>query len=197
MNEFEAAKDYYNGQVDLKAAFTGTCPGDIPLLEELGINLHSVKVECTLPFKIFSTSLESLEIASDIAGSIIMIFLFAISLLLQGKLHFGYVYLVSIMASFFIFLLLNFMSISEIKYLTCCNIIGYSLSPVVIFSFLNILLRFTALPVSIMLGALMATWSAYTASKVFCYQLKFSDKQLVVFYPLFMIYSCFILMAVF
>jgi protein YIPF5/7 len=197
MSEFMEERDSYTGRVDLKAAFTGTRTGDPPLLNELGIDLELIKSECLVPFKIFQKDFTAGKQSNDLTGSIIILCIFTFSLVLQCKIHFGYIYLVSLVSSFTIFALLNLMSNKTIGYLSCCNIMGYSFSPVVGFSFLNLVSRWLGVKVRLVLGILAGAWSAFSASKVYCSHLEFVNKQAIVIYPLFLTYCCFVMMVIF
>lgn len=197
MNELADAKDSYTGLMDIKSAFIGSIPGDAPLLEELGIDMNSIKLECLLPIKAFQKNQILQKASDDLTGPLIILFAFTFTLVLQGKIHFGYIYLISLMSSFVIFSLLNLMSNKAIGYLMICNVMGYSMTPVVTFSFVNIVSKWLGLNIRILLGAIGAFWSAFTASKMFCIHLEFVDRQAIVLYPLFLAYCCFVMMILF
>lgn len=197
MGELEEERDSYTGRIDLRSAFTGTMPNDAPLLKELGIDIDMIKFECLVPFKIFQKEFVSGKQSNDLTGPIVILSIFTFSLVLQCKIHFGYIYLISLMSSFTIFALLNLMSNRHIGYLSCCNIMGYSLTPVVGFSFINLVSRWLNLKLRLFLGIVTGTWSAFSASKVYCSHLEFIDRQAIVMYPLFLAYCCFVMMIIF
>lgn len=200
MNGFEDSREVYTDQANLRAAFSGSLPNDPPLLHELGIDLRLIKAESLLPFRVLSPSSFSAASAggtSDLTGPILFLALFTALLILHGKLHFGYIYLLSLCSCFSIYLLLNLVSVRETSALVVCSVLGYSLGPVILYALLNIGLRWTGLFVRVALGLSTAVWSAYTASIVFCKHLELHSKQFIVGYPLLLTYMCFILMILF
>lgn len=197
MNSFDVARDGYTGKVDIKAAMAGSIPGDRPLTEELGIDLHAIKTESLLPVKVLQNSEDIARVSTDLTGPILILIMLTFTLVVQGKLHFGYIYLISLSSSFLIYVLLNLLNPKPVSFMLCCNIMGYSLTPVVVFSIVNILLVWTGTGVRVFIGIFMSLWSAYTASAVFCRHLETSDKLVVVGYPLFLAYACFVIMIIF
>lgn len=183
--------------MNLKDALSGSIPGDPPLLEELSINLHSIKTECLLPLKTLTRHPIEISVSSDVTGPLLILVLFSFLLVLQGKLHFGYIYLISLSSSFFLFLFLNLLTQQGVTYAVCCNVMGYSMTPVVAFSLLNFLLSWTGPLVRFTIGTVMSVWSAYTAGQVMCIHLGLSERTLVVGYPLFLAYMCYTMMVLF
>lgn len=197
MNSLEDAKDEYMGKMDIRAAMTGSIPGDRPLAEELGIDLQAIKTESLLPIKVLQNTENMARASTDLTGPILILVMLTSTLVIQGKLHFGYIYLISLSSSFLVYLLLNLLSQRTISFILCCNIMGYSLAPVVGFSIANIFLVWIRVSLRAFIGAIIGFWCAYTASVVFCKHMEISDKLLVVGYPLFLAYACFIMMVVF
>ncbi|KAM0679574.1 hypothetical protein GINT2_002203 [Glugoides intestinalis] len=197
MDSYSNAKESYNNTIDIKGALTGFLPGDRTLLEELSIDLLAIKEESLLPFKILQKHYEEVKTSSDLTGPIILLLTFTFSLVFQGKIHFGYIYLISLTSSFLIYILINLLSVRKTSYLTCCSTIGYSMTPVVAFSFANIVLSRISTTFSVIIGVCMCLWSAYTAALVFSIQLQFAEKTLVILYPLFLAYMCFMMMTLF
>jgi len=186
----------YMGKIDIKGAFTGSSPGDRPLLEELSIDLNAIKSECLLPLKVLRTPGE-VQVSSDIAGPVIVLVMFTLSLVLQGKLHFGYIYLISLTSTVLVFGLLNLLTHTGVSYAVCCNAMGYSMTPVVAFSFLNTVLAWAGRAVRASVCGGMCLWSAYVASRVLCQHLGAVEKTGVVSYPLFLAYISFGMMVIF
>lgn len=197
MNSFDDSKEGYTGVMDIRAAMTGSIPGDRPLMEELGIDLHTIKTESLLPVKVLQNAENIARASTDLTGPILILIMLTFTLVVQGKLHFGYIYLISLSSSFLICLLLNLLTPKSISFMLCCNIMGYSLAPVVAFSVVNILLVWTGMSIRLFIGIVMGAWSAYTASVMFCKHLETHDKLVVVGYPLFLAYACFIIMIIF
>lgn len=198
MNDFgDELKEQYTGKIDIKGALTGSFPGEKTLLEELSIDLTTIKTESLLPLKVLKQNTTEVNVSSDVTGPIIVLVVFTLSLVLQGKLHFGYIYLISLTSSFLIFVLLNLLTPKGVSYSTCCNIIGYSMTPVVAFSLGNMLLIWTGSFIRSVLGVGVSVWSAYTASKVVCTHLSLAEKTVVVGYPFFLAYMCYMMMVLF
>lgn len=66
--------------------------GEPPLLEELGVNFGHMKMKTLAVLNPFGRIDQHIMDDSDIAGPILFFFVFGTSLLLSGKLHFGYIY---------------------------------------------------------------------------------------------------------
>ncbi|KRH92455.1 hypothetical protein M153_5908000453 [Pseudoloma neurophilia] len=99
--------------LDFKAAFLGYEEGDLPLLEELGINFKVIKQQImsiyflrkTMKIDNFSNYSSQLYendtvnqnvIENDLTGPLIFLIVLCLALLLQGKVLFGCVYFLSI-----------------------------------------------------------------------------------------------------
>lgn len=187
----------YSGKLEFRNAMVGSLPGDKPLAEELGIDLNTIKSESLLPIRVLQNYGNVASASTDLTGPIVILCVFAFSLVLQGKFHLSYIYLISISSSSFIFALLNLLTQKSIKFMICCNVMGYSLTPIAAFSLSNLLLLWLNLGFRIVLGLFISAWSAFTASSAFCNHLATKDKIIVMGYPLFLVYSCFIMMVLF
>ncbi|ELA41063.1 uncharacterized protein VICG_01856 [Vittaforma corneae ATCC 50505] len=198
MDDFEdELKEQYTGRIDIKGALSGSFPGEKSLLEELSIDLNMIKTESLLPLKVLKHNTTEVNVSSDVTGPIIILVVFTLSLVIQGKLHFGYIYLISLTSSFLMFILLNLLTSKGVDYSICCNIMGYSMTPIVAFSLGSMVLVWTGMFIKSILGIGMSAWSAYTASKVVCTHLSLVEKMVVVGYPLFLAYMCFMMMVLF
>jgi hypothetical protein len=191
-SEHSKTEDFYTGEISIKKALFKGLPEDPPFLEALGIDLEAIKKESLLPIKVLTNPSEIITSTSDLTGPITILIIFTFSLLLQGKVHFEYIYLISLSSSFFIYALINLLCSSTVGFFTCCNILISSLTPVVTFSFFNLPLKFLGLYFRIAVSLVMGIWSAFTASHVFCKQIEQEDKKIVLGYPLFLSYSCFL-----
>lgn len=191
-------REPFTNRVSFRLALNGSLPNDPPLLDELGIDLSHIRGESLLPLKILKRAgLPPGGTSDDIMGPILFLSLFALLLVLHGKLHFEYIYIISIVSCLLIYFLLNLISIREISLIACCNILGYSMGPVVLYSMLSTLISPLGLLVRTAVGIAMAGWSAYTASAVLSYKLDLSSRMLIIGLPLLLSYVCFILMVMF
>lgn len=186
--------ELYVDRMFFKEAFTGGSRDDPPLLKELGIDFSLIKTESLLPIKVLSRDALPAITPSDITGPFTLVVLFTFSLILHGKIHFGYIYIVSLFSLAAVYFLLNLLSPHGVPLVLCCSILGYSFVPVLFFSFFDFTLRWFGLFLRLSLGLAMAFWSAYTATVSFCRYVMLTDKSFVVAYPVFLAYlSCIIL----
>lgn len=197
MRGLDDAHGAYVDRINFRLAMTGALPNDPPLLEELGISLPLIKTESQLPLRVFRPSTIPACSTSDLTGPVLILVLFTALLVLHGKLHFGYIYLISLTSAFFIYVLLTLIATKETSIITCCSVLGYSLGPVLLYSLMHIALRWTSIYVRVAAGLGMAFWSACTASIVFCRHLELANKTYVVGFPLLLTYVCFVLMVLF
>ena len=112
-----------------------------PLLEELGINFDHIFKKTKTILNPFTTPDFSILDDVDLAGPLVFCLLFASSLLLLGKIHFGYVYGIICLGTFGMYTLLNLMSSfnKQCSGLFVTSVLGYCLLPMVILSFLSFL----------------------------------------------------------
>lgn len=197
MGNFDDFKEIYTDSFSLKLAVTGHLPNDPPLLQELGIDLSLIKIESQLPFRVLRNNSFHKSSSTDLTGPIIFLIFFMFILMLNGKAHFGYIYLISLSASSFIYALLSLISQNGTNLTVCCSVMGYSLTPILFFAVLNLVLRWAGLYFRVFLGIGFSLWSAYTASNVLCRCYDLGSKTIILGYPLILSYICFILMILF
>lgn len=198
MSEIYDYKDVYMDQIDLKGALIGYAEGDLPLLHELGIDFNSICMESRVIFEVFNKTTKYFNCkTAGIAGPLIFSLCYSLFLMVNGKIHFGYIYFLSLVSNIFIYSLLNVLAESHINFLESFSVMGYSQIPVTVFSFFNIFLKYTPVPVQLALGVVFALWSSATASLIFVKFLEIDQLFYIVAYPLFLIYFCFVLIAIF
>ncbi|KAI4292993.1 protein YIPF5/7 [Pancytospora philotis] len=199
MNSYEAPQTGYADRFDLKNAITGALPGDAPLLYELGINLKLIRAESLLPVRVLSAKPGQPLIGDegDLTGPILTLALFTAFLILHGKIHFGYIYLMSLFSCASVYALLNLLQPMPIGAVLCSSVLGYSMGPVVVYAVAALGLRRVAPVLLGAVGVLAAAWSAYTAATVFCTHLGAKNRGAVVGIPLFLVYMSFVLMVQF
>lgn len=181
-------RDVYIDRLDIKSALTGSLPGDKPLLEELGINFQTIKTELKLllnPEKDFDHS--------DVTGPIIFTVLYSLLLFFSGKMHFGYVYFITLTSNFLLYFLVNVLKASSnsADFVFCFSVFGYSFVPIVVHAFISLIYK------SKILGALSVAWSVYIASNVFCKKLEMERMRWIVGYPIMLVYVCYLLMTIY
>ncbi|KAG9019138.1 hypothetical protein FS842_007919 [Serendipita sp. 407] len=117
----------------------GGVEGELPLLEELGINFSHIRVKSMTVLNPLQKVDEHIMDDADMAGPIIFCFSFATFLLLSGKPQFGFIYGVGLVGSASMYFLLNAMSEAGIDAYRVASVLGYCLLPMVGVSALSVL----------------------------------------------------------
>lgn len=135
---------------------------------------------------------------ADLAGPLLTAIIFGTILLLRGKVQFGYIYGFGLTGCLGIFCLLKAMVNREksLDLYTIMSVLGYCLLP------FNILAAVTLfLPVFNMMGAILSLliicWSTYMATQFIDVMLSMTNKRMIIAYPIFLFYMCFLLLAIF
>ncbi|KFD51991.1 hypothetical protein M514_07123 [Trichuris suis] len=123
------------------------CPGgdvedELPLLEELGINFEHIGQKTLSVLNPFKEADPSVVNDCDLAGPFVFALLFGSTLLLHGKLQFGYIYGVGVIGCVGLFILLNLMTQCGISFISTVSIVGYCLLPMVLLSSVAAVLSF-------------------------------------------------------
>uniref|UniRef100_A0A8D0HWJ8 Yip1 domain family member 5 n=1 Tax=Sphenodon punctatus TaxID=8508 RepID=A0A8D0HWJ8_SPHPU len=151
-----------------------------PLLEELGINFDHIwqKTLTVLhPLKVADGSIMN---ETDLAGPMVFCLAFGATLLLVGKIQFGYVYGISAIGCLGMFCLLNLMSMTGVSFGCVASVLGYCLLPMIILSSFAVIFSLH-----------------FSASKIFTSALAMEGQQLLVAYPCALLYGVFALISVF
>lgn len=167
-----------------------------PLLEELGINFNHIweKTKSVLnPFK--STDSHIMD-DTDLAGPLVFCLAFGGLLLLQGKVHFGYIYGFGVLGCAGMYAVLNLMSMTGVSAGCVISILGYCLLPIVALSGITSFIKLQGL-IATVLCALSIAWCSLSASKMFVTVLAMDSQQLLVAYPCALLYGVFTLLTVF
>ena len=169
---------------------------ELPLLEELGINPQNIKNKIIGVITLKRIDKKFLE-DSDMAGPLLIFLLFAFSLVLQYKINFGYIYGISLFGSILLFLLLNLMSINNgiILYNTI-SVLGYCLIPIVLLSFLAVFLDMKNILGGV-LSIVAIVLSSLNASRFFEIGLEMYSQRWLIFYPVALFYTCFVLVTIY
>ena len=170
---------------------------ELPLLEELGINPQNIKNKIIGVITLKRIDKQFLK-DSDMAGPLLIIMLFAFSLVLQYKINFGYIYGISLFGSVLIFLLLNLMSKgnNSILLYNTMSVLGYCLIPIVLLSFFAIFLDMKNIFGEI-LSLIAIVLSSLNASRFFEIGLDMSSQRWLIFYPIALFYTCFVLVTIY
>ena len=102
-----------------------------PLLEELGINFEHIYKKTKSVLNPFATPDSSILDDVDLAGPLVFCLAFAFSLLLLGKIHFGYVYGIVTLGTVGMYALLNLMASPDkpCSGIYTTSVLGYCLLP--------------------------------------------------------------------
>jgi len=168
-----------------------------PLLEELGIDFNHIIEKTKVVMNPMRNINQEIVNETDLAGPLVFAFGLASCLLLAGKMHFGYIYGISVFAVLMMWLLLKMMAPNEgPSFGTVTSILGYCLLPIVLLSGCAILFSLQGV-VGTFLSSLAVLWCSWSSSKLFCSALNMSAQQALVAYPCAMLYGVFALLAVF
>ncbi|XP_004452688.1 protein YIPF5 [Dasypus novemcinctus] len=196
----------YTGQIfQPTQAFTPTTPQSFygnnfedepPLLEELGINFDHIwqKTLTVLhPLKVADGSIMN---ETDLAGPMVFCLAFGATLLLAGKIQFGYVYGISAIGCLGMFCLLNLMSMTGVSFGCVASVLGYCLLPMILLSSFAVVFSLQGM-VGVILTSGIIGWCSFSASKIFISALAMEGQQLLVAYPCALLYGVFALISVF
>ena len=171
---------------------------ELPLLEELGINFDHIFKKTKSVLNPFGTPDASILDDVDLAGPLVFCLAFACSLLLLGKIHFGYVYGIVTLGTVGMYGLLNMMTAPDKPcsgiYVT--SVLGYCLLPMVILSFSSFLFQLNGLA-GLIMASIFILWCSLSASKLFATSLSMIGQQILVAYPCALFYGVFALLTIF
>lgn len=169
---------------------------ELPLLEELGISTERIKEKVFSVLTFHKVNKQVLEDA-DMAGPFLIFIIFAISLILQKKTHFGYIYGITIFGGFLISSLMNLMSKKEsIMLYNTISVLGYCMIPVVITSYVGVLFTLKQ-TIGLVLSLIAIIASSFTATNFFEEVLAMQKQKWLIFYPLFLFYTCFLILTLY
>ncbi|KAK2513666.1 Yipf7 [Columba guinea] len=105
-----------------------------PLLEELGINFEHIWQKTLTVLNPMKPADGSIMNETDLTGPMVFCLALGATLLLAGKVHFGYVYGMSAVGCLAMHALLNLMSVPGVSHGCVASVLGYCLLPMVILS---------------------------------------------------------------
>jgi hypothetical protein len=195
-NQFYRPTDYFPSTVNSDSnVYEDNEP---PLLEELGINFNHIFTKTKSVLNPFTTPDPSILDDVDLSGPLVFCLAFACSLLLLGKIHFGYVYGIVTLGTVGMYGLLNLMTSSDkpCSGLFVTSVLGYCLLPMVILSFSSFLFQLNGF-IGTIIVIIFIIWCSVSASKLFTTSLAMIGQQLLVAYPCALFYGIFALLAIF
>ncbi|XP_048853191.1 protein YIPF7-like [Brienomyrus brachyistius] len=167
-----------------------------PLLEELGINFDHIWQKTLTVLNPVKPADGSIMRETDLTGPVLFCIALAVTLLMAGKSHFGFVYGVSAMGCGGVCSLLNLMSDISVSYGCVASVLGYCLLPMVGLSAFAVFFTLQGI-LGVVLALLVIGWCSLAASKIFISTLAMEGQQLLVAYPCMLLYGVFALLTVF
>jgi len=167
-----------------------------PLMEELGINFdHIIKKTMAVLNPLKAPDMTVVQDA-DLAGPLVFCLGFGATLLLAGKVHFGYIYGLGVVGCLAMHTLLNLMSMTGVSATGVVSVLGYCLLPMVLLSGLAVIFSLTG-AIGTVLTVIAVFWCSLSASKLFVTALAMDHQQPLVAYPCALVYGVFALLTVF
>ncbi|CAG5144060.1 uncharacterized protein ALTATR162_LOCUS1472 [Alternaria atra] len=191
--------------------------GEPPLLEELGVNFRHIQMKTLAVLNPFGRIDQHIMDDSDITGPILFFLIFGTSLLLSGKLHFGYIYGLAFVGTILLHQILSLMSPpvnaveatpgdhshphgshlgSSLTFPRSASVLGYCLLPLVLVSMFGIIVPLDGL-FGYLLTSLAITWCSYSSSSMFTVVGRMTSMRGLVAYPMVLFYGSFGIMAIF
>lgn len=173
---------------------------DLPLLEELGIfpsHILAKSAAVLHPFRVMAS--ETVE-DSDIAGPLCFTVFLAFLLTLQGKLHFGAIYGLSVMGILMAHALLTLMSDVNVQLQLVISTLGYCLLPnsiLAIFSTFHVWFIGRSPGIMLPLSLVIVAWSAWCATSMFTQAFRLQHAKYLVLYPTTLFYAVFAALTIF
>ncbi|XP_041360073.1 protein YIPF5-like [Gigantopelta aegis] len=167
-----------------------------PLMEELGINFDHIVQKTTAVLNPLKVTDHDIMQDTDLAGPLVFCLSFGVSLMLAGKLQFGYIYGIGVVGCLAMYALLNLMSMTGVSVGCTISVLGYCLLPMVILSFSSVVLSLQGI-LGIVFTVITVLWCSLSASKLFVSALAMDQQQFLVAYPCALVYGVFALLTVF
>ncbi len=180
---------------------------EVPLLEELGINLEHIGMKTKaviLPFGRFGGhSMDPADIVkdADLAGPIAFCLVLGAEMVLTGKLQFGYIYGFGVFGCASMTLIVNLMSpLAEgVSIWTVSSVLGYALIPV------NLLAAVKLIVINLVnlqslgrfLGLLTVAWSTIASTRLLELGFGLREQRYLIAYPVALLYSAFVMITIF
>merc|ERR1719464_46363 len=121
-------------------------------------------------------------------------------MVLTGKLQFGFIYIYGLFGSVAMTLVVNLISPNDpVSFLTVFSIMGYSLLPVNILALVKIfIMNLIHLETfGNILGALTVLWSTFASTRLLEQGCELQSQRYLIFYPLLLFFSIFVMMTIF
>lgn len=195
-NDYSGSMDQGNFSSTSNNYDSSSFEDEPPLLEELGINFDHIWEKTKSVLNPFKETDSHIMDDTDLAGPLVFCLAFGGLLLLQGKVHFGYIYGFGVLGCASMYAVLNLMSMTGVSAACVISVLGYCLLPIVALSGVTSLIKLQGL-IGTVLSTLSIGWCSLSASKLFVTVLAMDSQQLLVAYPCALLYGVFTLLTVF
>jgi hypothetical protein len=173
---------------------------DLPLLEELGIYpSHILKKSLAVLHPFRTMAIETVE-DSDVAGPLVFTQLLGFMLTLQGKLHFGAIYGLSMLGILLSQCLLSLMSDEPVQLQLVISTLGYCLLPnavLAVFSTRHYWFVGRSAGIVLPLALAIIAWSAWCATSMFTQAFRLQHCRFLILYPATLFYAVFAALTIF
>ncbi|CAB1316781.1 unnamed protein product, partial [Coregonus sp. 'balchen'] len=149
-----------------------------PLLEELGINFDHIWQKTLTVLHPMKAADGNIMNETDLAGPMVFCLAFGATLLLTGKIQFGYVYGISAIGCLGMYCLLNLMSMTGVSFGCVASVLGYCLLPMILLASFGVILSLQGM-FGIIIAATIIGWCSFSASKIFISALAMDGQQLL------------------
>ncbi|KAI5184306.1 protein YIPF5/7 [Nematocida homosporus] len=181
-----------NYDVSIANALSGYLPGDMPLLDDLGVDFYTIQRDT---LRVFFVKREAERRTNDVTGPALFLVVFALILAIRGRVHFTYMYSLFAVCSFFICGLISTMQKKPITLLSIINILGYAFVPILLFALLSVIIP-CGKGLKLFFGIGFALWSTTVSTLEVINRYAISNQVLLLGYPIFLVYICFMIIAV-
>ncbi|EGC29289.1 hypothetical protein DICPUDRAFT_159146 [Dictyostelium purpureum] len=189
---------YYDntGRMGVGGPSQDSFENELPLLEELGINFDHIRAKTLSVLNPLKKIDSHIMDDTDLGGPMFFGLLLGFSLLMSGKVQFGYIYGLGLIGCVSMYFVLNLMSEKGIDIYRVISVLGYCLLPMIFLSFTSLAININGLVGYILIGVSII-WSTYSASKMFVKVLSMIDQRILVAYPVALLYTGFALITAF
>lgn len=187
--------DKKTSPTNFSTIFTGTLENEDNIITELGIDLKNVLEGSKLIFNIFDDPNSDFLENPDIIGPLVILGIYSLILILNGKTHFEYIYFLTLFSVFLIYFLYNV--IGDIKNISLFQVFSgmfYSFGPIILYGVIN---RLIPKKFKIFFSVCCSLWSAFTASNVLSHFTDMKYKNLLFMYPMTILYFTFCCLIIF
>lgn len=177
------------------SAFTGgSIAGDVPLMDDLNINITTIKEKTVFVLNPLRRSDKEALKDVDLIGPLLFFFALGCIMSVLGK-GFGIVYATAMIGWIAVYLLINTFGYA-INFYGVGGVLGYCLLPTVFLGLLSMTKILHGFFGNVIAG-LSIIWSTFSATSMFLSVLNTNNKRFCFGYPIFLLYLCFCLLIIF